>query len=242
MSESDSSLIRENRAYQSTLEALVVARTQQLRNAVADLEHSYDITLEALGHALGLRDAETEAHSKRACAFTIRIAREMRLPLHEMSVVARGAFMHDIGMLSITESILNKPGMLTPDEVLRMREHCKAGHSLLQKIPFLRDSAEIVYAHHERYDGTGYPRGLEGDAIHPGARICAVADAFDSMTSKRPYRNALSFDAAKEEIQRWSGKQFDPTVVKAFLAVPENAWEGLRQEIEVRKNATTDPI
>ena len=245
MSEWGSSASPDNqayRAYLTNLEALVLARTEQLRNAVLDLERCYDITLEALGDALGLRDVEMKAHSQRVCAFTTAVARAMRVPSLEMSVTARGAFLHDLGMLSVPEAILNKPGTLTPDETSRMREHCNAGYRMLQTIPFLKDAAEIVYAHHESYDGTGYPRGLKGDAIPLGARICAVADAIDSITSNRPYRVARSLDAVREEIRAGSGTQFDPTVVKAYLAVPEHVWQDLRREIEGRKNPPTDSI
>ena len=195
----------ENRAYQTNLESLVAARTEQLRQAMADLERSYDITLEALGDALDLKDAETEGHSKRVTAFTIAIARAMGLETERIRVIARGAFLHDIGKMAIPDAILRKPGPLTPDEVVIMREHCYRGYHMLRKIPFLYEAAEIVYAHQEFYDGTGYPRGLKGEQIPMGARIFAVADTLDAITSDRPYRAAQSIQAAREEIAQWGG-------------------------------------
>ncbi|MGA8150483.1 MAG: HD domain-containing phosphohydrolase [Terriglobales bacterium] len=224
----------ENRAYQTNLEALVDARTEQLKKAMNNLERSYDITLEALGDALDLKDAETEGHSKRVTAFTIAIARTMGVSKEEISVIARGAFLHDIGKMAIPDAILRKPGALTPDEVAIMREHCYRGYQMLKKIPFLSEAAEIVYSHQERYDGTGYPRGLKGDEIPLGSRIFSVADTLDAITSDRPYRAAQTVSAAREEIQRWSERQFDPQVVQTFLSMPENIWTDLRKEIDAQ--------
>jgi putative nucleotidyltransferase with HDIG domain len=221
----------ENRDYQMNLEALVRERTTQLRQAMADLERSYDITLEALGDALDLKDAETEGHSKRVTAFTIAIARAMGMARDEISVIARGAFLHDIGKMAIPDQILRKPDKLTEEEVGIMREHCYRGFMLVKNIPFLKAASEIVYSHQERFDGTGYPRGMKGDEIPLGARIFAVADTLDAITSDRPYRPAQTLQAAKQEISRWSGRQFDPKVVEAFLRMPDNIWEDLRREI-----------
>jgi putative nucleotidyltransferase with HDIG domain len=222
----------ENRAYQTKLELLVEARTEQLKKALVDLERSYDITLEALGDALDKKDAETEGHSKRVTAFTIAIARAMGLSKDQIAVIARGAFLHDIGKMAIPDAILRKPGKLTPDEILIMQEHCYHGYEILKKIPFLGEAAEIVYAHQERYDGTGYPRGLKGDQIPLGARMFSVADTLDAITSDRPYRPAQSHTAAREEIRIWSGRQFDPEVVKVFLEMDQNIWPDLRKEVD----------
>src|ERR1043165_1027066 len=176
----------ENRAYQSNLESLVAARTEQLRQAMTDLERSYDITLEALGDALDLKDAETEGHSKRVTAFTIAIARAMGLSGDKIRVIARGAFLHDIGKMAIPDAILRKPGALTEAETEIIREHCFRDYQMLKKSPFLSEASEIVYAHQERFDGTGYPRGLRGQDIPLGARIFSVADTLDAITSDRP--------------------------------------------------------
>jgi len=224
-------LKRENDNYRTNLEALVAARTQQLRAANTELERSYDITLAALGDALDMKDAETEGHSKRVTAFTIAIARKMGRPKEEISVIARSAFLHDIGKMAIPDKILNKPGKLSPEEVEIMKEHSYSGYKILSKIPFLTEAAEIVYAHQERYDGTGYPRGLKGDEIPLGARIFAIADTLDAMTSDRPYRAAQTIEAARKEIASWSGRQFDPKIVDVFLEMPNNIWEDLRKDI-----------
>jgi len=228
----------ENRAYQTNLEAQVLARTEQLRransqlkDAMTDLERSYDITLEALGGALDLKDAETEGHSRRVTAFTIAIAKAMGLTKDQIKVIARGAFLHDIGKMAIPDRILLKPDKLTPDEVTIMREHCYHGYQMLRKIPFLTEAAEIVYSHQERFDGTGYPRNLKAEQIPLGARIFSVADTLDAITSDRPYRQKQSITAAREEIERWSGLQFDPDVVTTFLKMPETIWEDLRKEV-----------
>jgi response regulator RpfG family c-di-GMP phosphodiesterase len=227
-------LKRENDAYRTNLETLVAARTQQWKLALTDLERSYDITLEALGDALDLRDAETEGHSRRVTAFTIAIARKMALPKETINVIARGAFLHDIGKIAIPDNILRKPGKLTDEEMAIMKEHCYRGYRFISSIPFLAEAAEIVYSHQERYDGLGYPRGLKGDEIPLGARIFSIADTLDAMRSDRVYRPAQSFEAARKEIELWSGRQFDPDIVKVFLGMPESIWEELRQDINAR--------
>jgi putative nucleotidyltransferase with HDIG domain len=223
--------LQENQDYQQNLERVVRARTEMLHKAMEDLEHSYDITLEALGDALDLKDSETEGHSKRVTAYTIVLARAMGITPDEIKVIARGAFLHDIGKMAIPDEILRKPGKLTPGEQEIMREHCSRGYHMLHKIPFLSEAAEIVFSHQEHYDGSGYPSGLHESQIPIGARIFAVSDTLDSITSDRPYRKAHSFDAAREEILRCSGTQFDPAVVEIFLKIPRELWQELRAEI-----------
>ena len=224
-------LVQQNAMYRQDLEQMVSARTGMLHQAIADLERSYDITLEALGDALDLKDAETEGHSKRVTAFTIALARGAGIPPHQIPVVARGAFLHDIGKMAIPDAILLKPSKLQLDEQKVMREHCARGYQMLRKIPFLQEAAEIVYSHQEHYDGSGYPRGLKGEEIPLGARIFAVADTLDAITSDRPYRKATSFAAARLEIKRCAGTQFDPKVVEVYLSLPDQLWEDLRAEI-----------
>jgi len=224
-------VLEENQNYQLSLEQVVQARTEMLRQAMDDLEHSYDVTLEALGDALDLKDSETEGHSKRVTAYTIALARAMGIKPSEIKVIARGAFLHDIGKMAIPDEILRKPGALTPEEQRVMREHCTQGYHILRKIPFLSEAAEIVFSHQEHFDGSGYPNGLRGAEIPIGARIFAVADALDAITSDRPYRKARSFDAGREEILRCSGTQFDPAVVEVFLKIPNELWHELRSEI-----------
>ncbi len=220
-------LVLENRTYQSDLEQLVAERTRQLSIALQDLEQSYDYTLEALGGALDAKDAETEGHCQRVTAFTITIAKAMGVDNSLLRQIARGAFLHDIGKMGVPDQILRKPGPLTTQEREIMRRHCDIGYSVLERIPFLKEAAEIVLAHQEFYDGTGYPRGLKGEQIPIGARIFAVADTLDAMISDRPYRKALPISAAQAEIRRFSGTQFDPQVVKVFLEQPEQLWREL---------------
>jgi putative nucleotidyltransferase with HDIG domain len=224
----------ENRTYQTNLESLVKARTDQLQAAMASLERSYDITLETLGDALDLKDRETEGHSKRVTAFTIAIARAMGLTREQINTIARGAFLHDIGKIAIPDSILKKPKKLEPDEMTIMKEHAYHGYQIVKKIPFLAEAAEIVYSHQEWFNGNGYPRGLKGEEIPLGARIFSVADTLDAITTDRIYRPAQSLQAAREEIAKWAGRQFDPDVVKVFLEMPDNIWEDLRKEIHAQ--------
>jgi len=223
--------LQESHSYQQNLEQVVRARTEMLRQAMEDLEHSYDVTLEALGDALDLKDSETEGHSKRVTAYTIALARAIGIIPAEIKVIARGAFLHDIGKMAIPDEILRKPGKLTPEEQEVMRDHCTRGYHMLRKIPFLAEAAEIVFSHQEHYDGGGYPSGLQGGEIPIGARIFAVADTLDAITSDRPYRKARSFDVARAEILRCSGTQFDPAVVEVFLKIPNELWHELRSEI-----------
>ena len=223
--------MEESQDYQQNLEMVVRARTEMLRQAMEDLEHSYDVTLEALGDALDLKDSETEGHSKRVTAYTIALARALGIGPEQMRVIARGAFLHDIGKMAIPDEVLRKPGKLNPAEQVVMREHSTRGYQMLRKIPFLSEAAEIVYAHQEHFDGSGYPRGLQGSQIPVGARIFALADALDAMTSDRPYRKGRSFEAARDEIVRCTGSQFDPVVVEAFLKIPSELWHELRAEI-----------
>jgi putative nucleotidyltransferase with HDIG domain len=223
--------IQESHTYQQNLEQVVRARTEMLRQAMEDLEHSYDVTLEALGDALDLKDSETEGHSKRVTAYTIALARAMGISPAQIRVIARGAFLHDIGKMAIPDEILRKPGKLTKEEMDFMREHCSRGYQMLRKIPFLSEAAEIVFAHQEHFDGSGYPSHTSGNKIPVGARIFAVADTLDAITSDRPYRKARTFDEAREEILRCSGSQFDPGVVEVYLKIPNELWHELRSEI-----------
>jgi putative nucleotidyltransferase with HDIG domain len=223
--------LEESKIYQQNLEQVVQARTEMLLQAMEDLERSYDVTLEALGEALDLRDSETQGHSKRVTAYTIALARAMGIGPTEIKVIARGAFLHDIGKIATPDMILRKPGQLTPEEQEVMREHCARGYHMLRKISVLGETAEIVYAHQEHYDGSGYPRGLRGSEIPIGARLFAVADALDAITSDRPYRKVRSFEVARSEIQRGAGTQFDPHIVETFLKMPNELWQELRLEI-----------
>jgi putative nucleotidyltransferase with HDIG domain len=213
--------------YRLHLEEMVAERTGQLRAALQQIEASYEATLQALGAAIDLRDNETAGHSQRVCRYSLEIARAMGWSDKQLGTLARGAYLHDIGKLGIPDGILLKPGPLTAEERKLMQQHVQIGFDLVKDIPFLSDAAEIVLMHHERYDGMGYPRGLKGEAILPSARIFAVADTLDAITSNRPYRRASSFEGARETIRQSSGSQFDPTAASVFLSIPEETWPAI---------------
>jgi response regulator RpfG family c-di-GMP phosphodiesterase len=212
------------------LEELVSQRTEQLQIALKQIESTYDETLHALGGALDLRDNATAGHSQRVTRYSVEIAKVMGCGGEELRNIALGAFLHDVGKIGISDVVLLKPGKLTPEETEIMRQHVRIGYDMVCGISFLSGAAQILLAHQESYDGSGYPRGLAADQIPMGARIFAVADTLDAMTSNRPYRNAVSFQDAREEIIRCSGSQFDPAVVQAFLSIPEDAWKRVRIE------------
>jgi len=212
------------------LEELVSQRTEQLQVALKQIETTYDETLHALGGALDLRDNATAGHSQRVTRYSVEIAKVMGCAGKELRNLSLGAFLHDFGKIGISDAILLKPGKLTPEEIETMRQHVRIGYDMVSGISFLSGAAQIVLAHQESFDGTGYPRGLVGNQIPLGARIFAVADTLDAMTSVRPYRGALTFQDAREEIIRCSGSQFDPDVVEAFLCIPEDAWRRMRLE------------
>jgi putative nucleotidyltransferase with HDIG domain len=225
-------LLKQNAAYRQNLEQIIGFRTSRLRTTMHDLEKSYDITLEAMGDALDLRDTETEGHSRRVTAYTIALAREFGLDQEALRIIARGAFLHDIGKIATPDAILLKRGALTANETEIMHQHCVRGYEMVHKIPFLREASELVYSHQENYDGSGYPRGLRGEEIPLGARIFSIADTLDAITSDRPYRKGLSFAQAREEIAHCSGAQFDPKIVKVFLGMPLELWSDIRKEVE----------
>jgi putative nucleotidyltransferase with HDIG domain len=210
--------------YRQHLEQMVTERTQELQEAHQRIEHNYGDTLQALGAAIDLRDSETAGHSQRVCHYSLEIAHAMSWSDKQLGSLARAAYLHDIGKLGIPDGILLKPGSLTAEERTLMQRHVQIGFNLIKDIAFLADAAEIVLAHHERYDGSGYPRGLKRNEILPGARIFAVADTLDAITSDRPYRRASSFESGRETIRRLSRSQFDPNVVGAFLGIPEDTW------------------
>ncbi len=213
--------------YRERLEKMVEERTEQLDEALQKIERSYEDTLQALGAAIDLRDSETAGHSYRVCCYSLEIATRMGLPEGRLKNLARGAYLHDIGKLGVADGILLKPGPLTAEERALMQQHVLIGYELVKGIPFLADAAEIIVAHHERYDGRGYPRCLKGAEIPQSARIFAVADAFDAITSDRPYRRASSFEVGREIMEPQSGRQFDPEVLKAFLSIPLTTWPAI---------------
>ena len=181
--------------------------------------HEYQGMLHILCSALDERDRVTDGHSRRVAELSVIVARELGVTGDALLDIERAGILHDIGKLAVPDAILSKPGPLTSDEWLEMRRHPDVGYHLVRDVPFLRRAAEIVYAHHERFDGMGYPRGLKREETPLGARIFAVVDAYDAMTSDRPYRLAHPHEYALEEIRHHAGTQFDPVVVAAFFAV-----------------------
>jgi putative nucleotidyltransferase with HDIG domain len=202
------------------------SRTRDLQEEV---RRSYRATLEALLAALDTRDTETEGHSERVAAYTMLIAQQLNLSEAELQHIEHGALLHDIGKIGVPDHILYKPGPLTPEEWEVMKQHPVIGYKMCMKIEMLRPAAPIVLHHHERWDGRGYPYGLNGAEIPLGARIFAIADTLDAMTSDRPYRKALSFAQAREEIERCAGSQFDPELVRVFLELPEEQLRAIRE-------------
>ena len=216
-------LLIERREYHALLE-------RRVEEATRELQAAYRATLETLGSALDSRDVGTEAHSRRVHGYALATAREYGVPEADLSDLERGVLLHDIGKIGIPDAILLKPGPLTDDEWETMRRHPEIGKRLVQAVPFLKGAVPIIYSHHEKWDGSGYPQGLRGEAIPLGARIFTVVDAFDAMTFDRPYSKAIPFDAAYAEIKRCAGSHFDPAVVEAFLRVPEAVLEEIRRK------------
>jgi response regulator RpfG family c-di-GMP phosphodiesterase len=232
-------LIAAKRHYEQSLEETVRLRTAELRSLNEDLNQmlealyqNYRATLRALAGALEARDVETAGHSDRVVAYSLRLGREMGLTHKGLIALEQGALLHDIGKIGVRDSILLKCGALTETEWTEMREHINYGLRIIGGIDFLSGAAPVVGEHHEKYDGSGYPSGLRGEMIHINARIFAVADAFDAITSDRPYRKSAPYAYARAEIVANGSKHFDPAVVKAFLAVPEREWSEIRKIAE----------
>ncbi|MCP5048859.1 MAG: response regulator [bacterium] len=231
-------LVLENKKYQKRLEKMVEERTQELQDAYVELDNTYKFTLRAMVTALDTRDEETQGHSLRVVNYTLKLAGIMGIDDKEqLKVMEYGSLLHDIGKIGIPDAILRKPAKLTPEEWKIMKTHPTVGYQILRKIEFLEEASQIVLHHHEQWGGAGYPSGLEGEDIPLGARIFAAVDTMDAMTSDRPYRKALSFQAVADELKKWSGRQFDKTVVEAFNTVPLSFWEDLRKQMDEKFQA-----
>jgi putative nucleotidyltransferase with HDIG domain len=198
----------------------IVAQAGALEDALALRERTYDATLTALTSALDFRDNETGGHSDRVVAYMELLLEQMNIRGAELATLRRGALLHDVGKIGVPDNVLRKATALSEAEWAVMKRHPEFGARIIAGIPFLQEVARIVRHHHERWDGMGYPDGLKGERIPLGARIFTVGDSFDAMTSDRPYRRALLITAAREEIRRCGGTQFDPAVVTAFLSIP----------------------
>src|SRR6185295_9762515 len=201
-------LVVAKQRYENHLEELVEQRTAELDRALDSLEAAYRSTLKALTAALETRDSETHGHSERVVTYSLRLGREYGLNSKDMKALEFGSLLHDIGKIGVPDSILRKPAKLTEEEWVRMREHPLHGQQILRGIEFLQGASRVVAQHHEKWDGTGYPLGLQKEEIDICARIFAVADAFDAITSDRVYRRGKSYEAASQELDDWAGRQF----------------------------------
>ena len=234
-------LIKAKRRYENYLEELVAQRTAELDHALKSLEEAYRTTLKALAAALETRDRETHGHSERVVSFSLRLGRELGLNNEQLRALEFGSLLHDIGKIGVPDAILHKPAALTDEEWVRMRRHPILGQQILRGIEFLEGATRVVGQHHEKWDGSGYPLGLRGEEIDLNARIFAVADAFDAITSDRVYRAGKPYEVAAAELDLFAGRQFDPNVVAAFHRVPREDWEEMRRRslIKVQEKEVT---
>ncbi|CAN5829353.1 response regulator [soil metagenome] len=233
-------LIVAKQRYDDHLEELVEQRTAELDRTLNSLEDAYRSTLRALTSALETRDSETHGHSERVVTYSLRLGREYGLPSEKMKALEFGSLLHDIGKIGVPDSILRKPGKLTAEEWVKMREHPMHGQQILRGIEFLEGAARVVAQHHEKWDGSGYPLGIREADIDVSARIFAVADAFDAITSDRVYRRGKSYQEAAQELDDWAGTQFDPQVVEAFHRVPKDDWDELHRRSLLPKQDVFD--
>ncbi len=232
-------LITAKKLYEDHLEQLVAQRTAELDDALVSLENAYRSTLTALTSALEARDLETAGHSERVVRFSLRLGLALGLNATQMKSLEFGALLHDIGKIGVPDSILRKPAKLTEEEWRLMRKHPAHGEQIIKGIEFLEGAAKVVGQHHERWDGTGYPRGLQGEQIDLGARIFAVADTFDAITSDRVYHRARDYDAALLELEKYSGLQFDANVIRAFKQIAPAEWNLIRKNLVVNSQPLT---
>ncbi|HEX2694633.1 MAG TPA: HD domain-containing phosphohydrolase [Acidobacteriota bacterium] len=223
-------LAAENEACRKNLAKSRIERSRNVRRAL-ELEEIYDTTLENLMTALDLRDVETFGHSQTVAKYSQVLAGLLGIQDEKvLDNIRKGALLHDVGKIAIPDSILKKPGRLSDQEWVKIRLHPALGYGLVKEIKLVKEAGNIILCHHEKYDGTGYPEGLRQAEIPIEARIFALADALDAITSHRPYRQERDFVAAREEVRRHEGTQFDPRVVEAFWKLPLERWERIRFE------------
>jgi len=218
-------LILENKEHQANLEQKVREQTEVIRSVMGEINLAYEHTLAALIRALDAREKEVGSHSERVMAYTCLLAEKAGIGPAERIIMGKGALLHDIGKIGVSDNILLKPAKLDEGEWYVMRKHPQIGYDILSGIKYFTGAAELVFSHHERYDGKGYPSGTVGEEIPVSARIFALVDTLDAMTSDRPYRKALSFQAVLDEVVRCSGQQFDPGLVEVFLSIAKEEWE-----------------
>ncbi|MHB8095595.1 MAG: HD-GYP domain-containing protein [Candidatus Aminicenantales bacterium] len=223
-------LAAENAGFQKTLAKLKQERSRHIRKAL-ELEEVYDTTLENLMTALDLRDVETFGHSQTVAKYSQVLAELLGITDRRvLDNIRKGALLHDVGKIAIPDAILKKPGELSAPEWEKIRLHPSLGYGLVKEIKLVEEAGNIILCHHEKYDGSGYPAGLEKTEIPLEARVFAVADALDAITSHRPYRKERDFASARKEIREHSGTQFDPQIVDAFCKLPLERWEKIRFE------------
>ncbi len=223
-------LVQANAEYLSNMARMKVERSRNLRRAL-ELEEVYDTTLENLMSALDLRDVETFGHSQVVAKYSHVLAGLLGIQDRQvLDNIRKGALLHDVGKIAIPDAILKKPGPLAAEEWTKIKLHPALGYGLIKEIKLVREAGNIILHHHERYDGSGYPQGLGGAEIPLEARIFAVADALDAITSHRPYRQERGFIVARDEIRTGAGTQFDPEIVDAFSSLDSGRWEKVRFE------------
>ena len=211
----------------------VEAKSPALSDALRDLNELYSSTLETLVSAIDARDQEISGHSRRVADMTVKVAKKLGLNGGELKQIEHGALLHDIGKLRIPDSILRKPSALTPEEWEVMRKHPEFGFEIVQKLGFMKGAADIILSHHEKFDGTGYPRGLKGKEISLAVRIFTLVDAVDALVYDRPYRRGADFAVVREEITKRSGTYFDPDLLEAVLDCLSENFPPLAAENEV---------
>ena len=236
-------------AYRSRLEALVVERTaslqrekEQIETTLLETTLAFRATLNELTSAIETRDLEARGNTARVVAYAMRLGTQMGLSQSELTALEHGAVLHDIGTIYVPEEILRKPGALTPAERAIMQKHTEYGARLVRRIGLLAEAAPIVEQHHERWDGSGYPKGLAGEEIDLGARIFAVADCIDAMLTERPYSSAKSLEQVADELKLCRGHQFDPAVVDAFFQVSPAEWRRIDHSPFTQAVSVTGPL
>lgn len=211
-------LTKENDDYRQRLEGVVREQSEELVQAYGELRVSYDFTLEALVAMLDAREKATGRHSLRVRDLALIVGRAMALSDEALEQLARGTLLHDIGKIATPDAILLKPGKLTDEEWVIMKQHAQTGYDIVRSSDYLTSAAELILQHHEKFDGSGYPNGIKGKDICLGARIFSLVDAYDAMRSVRPYKKSMSKQEAVAEIKRCYGSHFDPEIVDVFLA------------------------